>query len=133
MPAKSFAQKTNVKPFNWTKALSKKVTTFSIPELLRLVEKSREWQTCVCGQQDHRIPRGSTGVPLDSQLHELGCRFATTIYRLYVNVDYGKDGDRRALEIAETYRRLALAITKGIERRAATVIKHLHARRKAKA
>lgn len=37
--------------------------------------KAGDWQTCACGEQDPRIPRGHWGGPLDDTLDELGMQF----------------------------------------------------------
>lgn len=43
------------------------------------LELAVEWVTCACGEQDSRIPRGSSGCPEDGELRFWGIAFAWNV------------------------------------------------------
>lgn len=46
-----------------------------------LVNESKEWVTCACGNQCVIIPRNDSGSPVDRKLFDLGVRFHRSVVR----------------------------------------------------
>ncbi len=66
----TYSEKSGKEPFNWFKALS--VPSISFSDWKNLIDRSRQWTTCACGNQCYIIPRDSTGRPIDKILAMLG-------------------------------------------------------------
>lgn len=81
--------------FDWNKTLKELVDNngdISNEEHDALVDRSRSWVTCACGNQCAIIPRKADGEPEDGELSELGVDFH----------DYVRDYDfDRALKTLE--------------------------------
>lgn len=45
----------------------------------KTLQASGDWRTCACGQLSVIIPRGETGVPVDSRLQALGMDFCCAV------------------------------------------------------
>ncbi len=57
-------------PFDWYEALNRDIITED--EWEDLEKLARSWVTCACGVQCAIIPRDGDGVPIDSELKNLG-------------------------------------------------------------
>lgn len=77
MSDKTYAETQGEAPFDWWKAIDNPPRINSVAHEL-LMQKSKSWATCACGNQCAIIPRlddEDQGRPIDGKLLDLGARF----------------------------------------------------------
>jgi hypothetical protein len=113
---KSYAESLDKKPFDWHEFLSRKAYTEN--ELHLAYGRAISWVTCACGNQCARIPRKSNGSPRDTELANLGVKFANYVQLMFESAN-------RQDSAFIVYQREARAFLAGIEARSAYLIRQL--------